>query len=78
MVMWSITAAAWTISNLDSQWFYFFFTIWARVLHYLDVIRLIVVITAKTVGMFTDRKTDYAIADGYSLDAGDVTLVSMK
>lgn len=76
--MWTITATIWMISNSDSQAIYFFFTTWARILHYLDVIRIIVVIITKTIGMFTDRKTDYAISDGYGMDAGDTNLVSMS
>lgn len=76
--MWTLTAVFWTISNSDSQWFYWFFENWARALHYVDVIRLIIVGITKTIGIATDRKTDYGITDGYDMDVGDTTLVSMS
>jgi hypothetical protein len=76
--MWTLTAVFWTISNSHSQWFYWFFEKWAMILHYIDPIRMIVVSITKMIGLFKDKKADYAVSDGYTMDSGDTVLVSMK
>jgi len=48
------------------------------ILHYIDPIRLILVIITKTIGLIKDKKSDYAISDGYSMDSGAATKVSMQ
>merc|ERR1712166_75304 len=69
IVMWTLTAVFWMLS---SAWdgFAFFFTIWARILHYTDVIRLLTVTIIKIISFFIDKKTDYFIDDGTSLTSG--------
>lgn len=59
------------------EWFYWFFTIWAKILHYTDVVRLLVVTIFKSIGFFKDSMQDYLIDDGTNMDAGNVTVVSM-
>lgn len=78
IVLWTITAVFWTLSMSENEWLYWFFTIWARTLHYLDVIRVMVVILTKSIGFFADKSKDYKIADGTSLSSGDTELVSME
>lgn len=58
--------------------FRYFFSIWARVMHYSDVLRLLVVNIMKMVGMITDRKTDYFVDDGKNLFYGAYKQVSME
>jgi hypothetical protein len=76
IVMWTLTAVVWM---LTPAWegFAFFFTIWARILHYSDAIRMLVVTIMKFVSFFIDVKTDYYIDDGTSLTSGTTTLVTM-
>lgn len=54
--MWSLTAFFWVLSNVQAEWMYWWFTVWARFLHYVDVIRLMVVLIFKTIGVFSDTK----------------------
>jgi hypothetical protein len=54
--MWALTAFCWTLSNIQQEAFFWFFTIWARILHYIDIFRLLTVTTFKIVGFFTDTK----------------------
>lgn len=77
LCMWTITAFFWVLTNVQAEWMYWFFTIWARVLHFLDVLRLLTVTTIKTIGVFTDTKQDYLIDNGTDLDTGYATSVSM-
>merc|ERR1712166_512662 len=74
IVMWTLTAVFWMLS---SAWdgFAFFFTIWARILHYTDVIRLLVVTIIKFVSFFTDTKQNYVVTDGTNMTS--VLRVSM-
>jgi hypothetical protein len=69
IVMWTLTAVLWMLTAVW-EGFAFFFTIWARVLHYTDVIRLLVVTIMKIVSFFIDKKTDYYIDDGANLTNG--------
>ena len=68
IVMWTLTAVLWM---LTAAWegFAFFFTIWARVLHYTDIIRLLVVTIMKFIAFFVDKKEDYFVGDGTSSSA---------
>ena len=68
IVMWTLTAVLWM---LTAAWegFAFFFTIWARVLHYTDIIRLLVVTIMKFIAFFVDKKEDYFVGDGTSSGA---------
>jgi hypothetical protein len=68
--MWSVTAFFWVLSNFQSEGMYWWFTVWARFMHYIDVLRLLVVTIIKTVGVFSDTKLDYQTDDGTNLDVG--------
>ena len=73
LCMWSVTALFWVLTNVQAEGMYWFFTIWARFLHFVDVLRLITVTVFKTIGVFTDAKTDYWIDDGTNLSTGFAT-----
>ena len=64
LIMWTITCVGWMLTLISYEGFTWFFTHWARVLHYFDMIRLLVVTVMKMVGFFIDVKTDYGIDDG--------------
>lgn len=75
--MWALTAFFWTLSNIKMEWFYWFFTIWAKILHFVDLARLLTVLVFKTVAMFRDTREDYLIVDGTNMDTGNTTKVSI-
>lgn len=77
MSVWGLTAFLWTVSLMRMDGIFFFFVIWARILHYLDVARLITVQTFKFIGMAMDTKEDYQIESGLDLDEGAENPVSI-
>lgn len=56
LVMWSVTAFFWTMSCIQQEWMFWFFTIWAKIIHFVDVLRLLTITVFKTIGVFTDTK----------------------
>merc|ERR1712051_1121934 len=60
------------------EWFYWLFTIWAKILHYTDVVRVLTVTVFKVIGFFQDSMTDYLIDDGLKLKDGNTKAVSMS
>ena len=77
-IEWSLTAIAWCLTFLKIDGLYYFFVLWAQILHFIDIIRVIAVNVMKIIGMFTDSQEDYEIEDGLSMDDGAVIAVSMK
>jgi hypothetical protein len=77
-VEWSLTAIAWCLTFLKIDGLYYFFVLWAQILHFIDIIRVIAVNVMKIIGMFTDSQEDYEIEDGLAMDDGAVIAVSMK
>jgi hypothetical protein len=75
--MWSTTAFFWVLSNFQTEGMYWWFTVWARFMHYVDVLRLLIVLVFKTIGVFSDTKVDYQTDDGTNLDVGQMSNVSM-
>jgi len=77
LIMWTLSAFFWLVTNINEEWMYWFFTIWARVLHFVDMARFLTVSVMKTIGIFEDTKQDYLIDNGLSLQTGYSTNVSM-
>jgi len=75
--MWSLSALFWVLTNIQIEDMYWFFTVWARVLHIIDVLRVVTVMAFKTIGVFDDKKTDYLVDDGTNLNTGYSSNVSM-
>ena len=70
IIEWTLTAVVWMLTG-TWEGFAYFFTVWAAVLHYIDIVRIMTVTVFKIIGMFADRKTDYYIDDGTSLLSGN-------
>jgi len=77
ITMWTASVVFWLLTLIQVEELYWFFTIWARILNAIDVLRLLLVILFKIIGMFDDVKSDYYTDDGTNLDAGYATNVSM-
>jgi len=52
---WSFTAIAWSISLFQNNGIYMFFVMWARILHYIDIARIVITTIFKIIGMAQDR-----------------------
>lgn len=77
MTEWGMTAFFWTVSLMRLDGIFLFFVIWARILHYIDIARMLTVHVFKFVGMAMDEREDYLIEGGLDMDAGAVNTVSM-
>jgi len=75
--MWSVTAFFWVLSCVNTEWLFWWFSVWARFLHYIDVARLLIVTGFKTAGVLMDTKQDYLVDNGTDLDTGYTQDVSM-
>jgi hypothetical protein len=76
--MWGLTAVFWTITIFQVDGLYMFFVMWARILHYADIARILVSTVFKMIGMMSDTQEDYMIEDGLAMDDGAIYLVSME
>lgn len=77
IITWTLSSVAWFLTMVSWEGFTFFFTVWARVIHFIDLIRLVFVVIMKAVAFVNDDKQDYLIQDGTALAAGD-TVVFLK
>jgi len=51
ILMWSLTAIFWSVTFMQNDGLYMFFVMWARMLHYGDIARIIVSTVFKILGM---------------------------
>lgn len=75
--MWSLSAVFWLLTLFKAEELYWFFTFWSKILHFIDVLRILFSLCMKTIGIFDDVKTDYLVDDGTNLDTGFSSNVSM-
>jgi hypothetical protein len=78
ILMWGLTAIFWSVTFMQNDGLYMFFVMWARILHYADITRIIVSTVFKVLGMAMDTQEDYMIEDGLAMDDGAIYLVSME
>lgn len=76
--MWTLTAIFWSVTFMQNDGLYMFFVLWARMLHYGDILRIILSTVFKMVGMTMDTQEDYLIEDGLAMDDGAINNVSME
>ena len=56
IIMWTASAFFWMLTLIQAEALFWWFTVWARFLHYIDAIRILVILGFKTAGMFRDTK----------------------
>jgi len=56
IVMWTVSTIFWLLTNVQAEGMYWFFTVWVKILNVIDVLRLILTLLLKTVGVFDDTK----------------------
>lgn len=78
IVMWGLTAVFWSVTFMQVDGLYMFFVMWARILHYFDIARILTSTVFKVIGMATDTQEDYMIEDGLAMNDGAVYGVSME
>ena len=56
IIMWTATAICWLLTLVQVEALFWWFTVWARVLHFIDVLRILTIVIFKSVGVFRDTK----------------------
>jgi len=75
--MWTVSTIFWLLTNVQAEGMYWFFTVWVRLLNVIDVLRLILVLLLKTIGVFDDKKQMYLVDDGTNMSVGYSSTVSL-